>query len=131
MNEFSHLWSLVLAGDLDSARATATTVVRVANSRSGPVDESTAPRWERAADAEELLAAVAYLSGDFGAAVAHSQQAIMHSSRFRPGVSLLSGFAQRALGQAELASSKFEIVASHSDDLCIAALASEQTRSNS
>lgn len=74
-------------------------------------------RMAEIADAEECLATIAYISGDYQQAVHRLLQAITRSDSFRASAHLLAAKAHAKLGETELAVSKLKMVISHSDDL--------------
>ena len=80
-------------------------------------------RFEVLADADECLAAIAFLAADYRKVVAHSQQCIVRSQRFRAGAQLLSAYAQQKLDQGDLAAAKMRIISEQCPDMAISVLA--------
>ena len=120
-------WRLIVDGHYDEARRILRAIVEEKDSGTVAA-RSLNTRWSEIGDAEECLAAISYLTGDFRGTVSHAQQAVMRSGRFRPGMHLLAANALANLGETELAISKLCTLIRMATDLGLASVALAQLR---
>jgi hypothetical protein len=126
-------WERVRAGDHAGAREMASVLIAQAESEERAAFLGTSVvtvggqgvrrRGNEIADAEEILAAVELIEGNYAAAVGRAQQAILRSEEFRAGANMIAAWALLSSGESDLAASKLNLVAQRSTDVGIRAVA--------
>jgi hypothetical protein len=115
-------WKMILAGKLAEARQI---LLAIIEEKDLPIKlrQTVEQRWRDVADAQECLAAIAYMTGNYREVINQALQSITRTESFRVGAYFLAAMAHAQLGEKNLAISKLQAVASNSEDLGIAALA--------
>jgi hypothetical protein len=115
-------WSSILNGNYDEAQRILLAIVEEKDSTTA-AHQAASQRLAEVADAEECLATIAYLTGDFRDVVHRAPQSITRTGTFRVGAHLLAAKAHARLGENGLAASKLRMVISRSEDLGVAGVA--------
>lgn len=115
-------WEMILKGRYDEAREI---LVAIVDEKDHPIElhQTVQHRYADVADAQECLAALAYITGDYRAVINQTLQSITRADSFRAGAYLLAAKAHAGLGETDLAVSKLRMVISQSEDLGVAAVA--------
>jgi hypothetical protein len=115
-------WHMVLEREFSEAKQLLQAIIEEKDS---PVKlrQTVEQRWAEVADAQECLAAIAYVTGDYREVVKQTLQSITRTDAFRVGAYLLAAKAHARLGEKELAISKLRVVVARSHDMGVAAIA--------
>lgn len=115
-------WEMILDRNYDEARRI---LLAIVEEKDTPITlrQTVQQRWAEVADAQECLAAIAYITGDYRAVINQTLQSITRTDAFRAGAYLLAAKAHASLGETKLATSKLRMVISRSEDLGVAAVA--------
>ncbi len=116
--------ALIESGDFESAREKLKAALAEIPSLSVPMG----PAVELAADAEEYLAEIGVKTKRFQEAIAHAQQAIVRSQRFRPKANFLAAEAFAGLGNTEMAIAKLQLVVEFASHPSLAEAARERIK---